>query len=202
MRRVDPDNPSSIRSLARLAGNLNNKPATRNNHTAQPGAEPTLNRFASKPLALGPAAHRGIPHPDRRGMAGIPRALRTPQGRHRYLRAGIRHPLHPRTRLHPLPRPLARPSPAAPARRDPRQPDRPHRRSRTRRLDRRSRRPQDQPRRRPGQARPNRPARQDRQHRRPGHASLPPGHQPLKVSQPLTRQLKTKIIFLSSENAE
>ena len=134
--------------------------------------------------------------------AGIPRALRTPQSRHRHLRTGIRHPLHPRTRLHPLPRPLARPSPAAPARRDPRQPDRPHRRSRTRRLDRRSRRPQDQPRRRPGQARPNRPARQDRQHRRPGHTSLPPGHQPLKVSQPLTRQLKTKIIFLSSENAE
>ena len=53
MRRVDPDNPSSIRSLARLARNLNNKPAARNNHTAQPEAEPTLNRFALKPLALG-----------------------------------------------------------------------------------------------------------------------------------------------------
>ena len=53
LRRVDPDNPSSIRSLARLARNLNNKPAARNNHTAQPGAEPTLNRFALKPLALG-----------------------------------------------------------------------------------------------------------------------------------------------------
>ena len=53
MRRVDPDNPSSIRSLARLAGNLNNKPAARNDHTAQPVAEPTLNRFAFKPLALG-----------------------------------------------------------------------------------------------------------------------------------------------------
>jgi hypothetical protein len=52
LRRVDPDNPSSIRSLARLAGNLNNKPAARNDHTAQPGAEPTLNRFALKPLAL------------------------------------------------------------------------------------------------------------------------------------------------------
>jgi hypothetical protein len=53
LRRVDLDNPSSIRSLARLAGNLNNKPAARNDHTAQPGAEPTLNRFALKPLALG-----------------------------------------------------------------------------------------------------------------------------------------------------
>jgi hypothetical protein len=31
---------------------LNNKPAARNDHTAQPGAEPTLNRFALKPLAL------------------------------------------------------------------------------------------------------------------------------------------------------
>jgi anti-sigma B factor antagonist len=56
LRRADPDNPSSIRSLARLARNLNNKPAARNNHTAQPEAEPTLNRFALKPLALrGPA---------------------------------------------------------------------------------------------------------------------------------------------------
>ena len=53
LRRVDPDNPSSTRSLARLARNLNNKPAARNNHTAQPEAEPTLNRFALKPLALG-----------------------------------------------------------------------------------------------------------------------------------------------------
>ncbi|MGO9164348.1 MAG: hypothetical protein ACLP7J_27270, partial [Streptosporangiaceae bacterium] len=35
-----------------LAGNLNNKPAARNDHTAQPGAEPTLSRFALKPLAL------------------------------------------------------------------------------------------------------------------------------------------------------
>ena len=56
LRRVDPDNPSSIRSLARLAGNPNNKPAARNDHTAQPGAEPTLNHFALKPLALGQVA--------------------------------------------------------------------------------------------------------------------------------------------------
>ena len=53
MRRSDPDNPSSIRSLARLAGNPNNKPAASNDHTAQPGTEPALNRFALKPLALG-----------------------------------------------------------------------------------------------------------------------------------------------------
>jgi hypothetical protein len=70
LRRVDPDNPSSIRSLARLAGNLNNKPPARNDHTAQPGAEPTLNRFALKPLALAPLAALtedtqhcfGVPH--------------------------------------------------------------------------------------------------------------------------------------------
>jgi hypothetical protein len=53
LRRVDPDNPSSIRSLAHHAGNLNNKPVARNDDTAQPEAEPTLNRFALKPLALG-----------------------------------------------------------------------------------------------------------------------------------------------------
>ena len=33
-------------------GNLNNNPAARNNHTAQPDVEPALNRFALKPLAL------------------------------------------------------------------------------------------------------------------------------------------------------
>ena len=71
LRRVDPDNPSSIRSLARLAGNLNNKPAARNDHTAQPGAEPTLNRFALKPLALG--RDLGFSRADRRAvvLAGV-----------------------------------------------------------------------------------------------------------------------------------
>ena len=44
----------------------------------------------------------------------------------RALRPGVRHPLHPRARLHPLPHALARPRPAAPHRRDPRQPHRPH----------------------------------------------------------------------------
>ena len=64
MRRVDPDNPSSIRSLTHLAGNLNNKPAARNDHTAQPGAESTLNRFALKPLALRPSAAYRYEHYD------------------------------------------------------------------------------------------------------------------------------------------
>ena len=34
-------------------GNPDNKPAARNDHTAQPDVEPALNRFALKPLALG-----------------------------------------------------------------------------------------------------------------------------------------------------
>ncbi len=102
------------------------------------------------------AAHRGIPHPDRRGMAGVPRPLRTPQGLHRHLRPRVRDPLHPRARLRPLLNAVARPRPARPPRRDPRQPARPHRRSRTRRLARRGRRTPGQPRRRRGQAHPDR----------------------------------------------
>ena len=49
----DLDSHTSSRSLAHPAGNLNNKPAARNDHTAQPETEPALNRFALKPLALG-----------------------------------------------------------------------------------------------------------------------------------------------------
>lgn len=50
----DLDSHTSSRSLTHPAGNLNNKPAARNDHTAQPETEPALNRFALKPLALGP----------------------------------------------------------------------------------------------------------------------------------------------------
>jgi hypothetical protein len=49
----DLDSHTSSRSLTHPAGNLNNKPAARNDHTAQPETEPALNRFALKPLALG-----------------------------------------------------------------------------------------------------------------------------------------------------
>ena len=62
--------------------------------------------------AAGAAAHRGIPGAHRRGMAGVPRPLPAAQGLHRNLRPGVRHPLHPRARLHPLPDALARPRPA------------------------------------------------------------------------------------------
>jgi hypothetical protein len=41
------------RSLTHPAGNLNNKPAARNDHAAQPETELAPNRFALKPLALG-----------------------------------------------------------------------------------------------------------------------------------------------------
>jgi hypothetical protein len=49
----DLDSHTSSRSLTHPAGNLNNKPAARNDHTAQPETEPALNRFALKPLVLG-----------------------------------------------------------------------------------------------------------------------------------------------------
>ena len=84
--------------------------------------------FIARRRALRPS--RGIPHPHRRGMGRIPRPLRTPQGRHRRLRPLLRHPLHPRTQLSPLPIAASRPRRPAPPRTDPRQPHRPHRRSR------------------------------------------------------------------------
>ena len=49
----DLDSHTSSRSLTHPAGNLNNKPAARNDHTTQPETEPALNRFALKPVALG-----------------------------------------------------------------------------------------------------------------------------------------------------
>ena len=55
----DLDSHTSSRSLTHPAGNLNNKPAARNDHTTQPETEPALNRFALKPLVLGvPACRR------------------------------------------------------------------------------------------------------------------------------------------------
>ncbi len=61
----------------------------------------------------GTAPQRGVPHPDRRGMGGVPRPLRAPQARPRRLRPGLRNQLHPRAQLHPLPAPARRPRPAA-----------------------------------------------------------------------------------------
>ena len=122
---------------------------------------------------------RGIPHAHRRGMGGVPRPLRTPQGRPRRLRPRLRDTMHPRARLHPLrpatPRPAQRPRLAE----HPRQPARPHRRSPPARLARRSRRTQNQPRRGHHQTRPARRTRRPPRHRRaPGHARIPPNSRP------------------------
>jgi hypothetical protein len=59
VEKWDVDNHTSSRSLTHLAGNLNNKPAARNDHAAQPETEPAPSRFALKPLALtqAPAFH-------------------------------------------------------------------------------------------------------------------------------------------------
>ena len=46
---------------------------------------------------------RGIPHPNRAGMGGIPRPLRTPQDRPGRLRPRLRDPLYPRAQLHQVP---------------------------------------------------------------------------------------------------
>jgi hypothetical protein len=55
-------------SLTHLAGTLSNKPATRNNHTAQSRAEPAHKSSALKPLALGVA-------PSRNGVAADYRSV-------------------------------------------------------------------------------------------------------------------------------
>ena len=88
--------------------------------------------FLARRRALRPGEEYRAPL--RRGMAAVPRPLRTAQGLHRHLRPRVQHPVHPRTRLHPLPDALAQPRTAAPPGRDPRQPARPHRRGRTRSL--------------------------------------------------------------------
>ena len=54
LMKWDLDSHTSSRSLIHPAGNLNNKPAARNDHTTQPETEPALNRFALKPLVLRP----------------------------------------------------------------------------------------------------------------------------------------------------
>ena len=79
--------------------------------------------FIARRRALRPSEE--YRHPDRRGMGGVPRPLRPPQGRPRRLRPGLRHQLHPRAQLRPVPPAAPRPGPAAPARRHPRQPRRP-----------------------------------------------------------------------------
>ena len=122
---------------------------------------------------------RGIPHANRRGMAGVPRPLRTPQGRPRRLRPRLPDTMHPRKRLHPLRPATPRPCPAPPPGRHPRQPARPHSRSPPARLARRSRRTQNQRRRGHHQTRPARRTGRPPRHRRaPGHTRIPPNSRP------------------------
>ncbi|WP_206432625.1 hypothetical protein [Streptomyces sp. ADI93-02] len=59
-----------------------------------------------------PPPERGIPRSHRRGMARVPRPLRAAQSLHRSMRPRVRHPLHSRTCLRPLPDAVARPRPA------------------------------------------------------------------------------------------
>ncbi len=68
--------------------------------------------FLARRRALRPSEEYRVPTDEE--WAGVPRPLRAPQGLHRHLRPRVRHPLHPRTRLHPLPDALARPRPTAP----------------------------------------------------------------------------------------
>ena len=127
--------------------------------------------FIARRRALRPS--RGVPRPQRRGMGRVPRPLRAPQGRLGDLRPFLRHWLHPRARLHPLPAAAPRPGQTPPADGDPRQPDGPDRRSHRQRLGRRSRRPHPQPRRRRTPARPDGPDRRSPRCRRPpGHARI------------------------------
>ena len=67
--------------------------------------------FLARRRALRPGEEYRAPY--RRGVERVPRPLRTAQGFHRHLRPRVQHPVHPRTRLHPLPDALARPGTAA-----------------------------------------------------------------------------------------
>ena len=70
-------------------------------------------RALHRPPPAGPS-QRGIPDTDRGGMGRIPRPLRKTQAVHRHLRPRLRHALHPRARLHPLPDAAPRPQPSTP----------------------------------------------------------------------------------------
>src|SRR5260370_9650410 len=105
-------------------------------------------------------------------MGRIPWAFRTPEAVARHLRPLLRHSMHTRTFMYPLPAATPRPRAAAPAGRDTRQPDQPHQRGPTPRMARRSGRTENQPGRRPAETHPDRPDHQRPRRRRPRHADL------------------------------
>ena len=53
--------------------------------------------FLARRRGLRPSEEYRVPTDEE--WAGIPRPLRAAQGRHRHLRPGVRHPLHPRAQL-------------------------------------------------------------------------------------------------------
>ena len=57
--------------------------------------------FIARRRALRPSAEYRVP--TERGMGGIPRPLRTAQGRTRHMWSFLCHAVHPRTRLRPMP---------------------------------------------------------------------------------------------------
>ena len=57
--------------------------------------------FLARRRALRPTEEYRVPTDEE--WQRVPRPLPTAQGLHRNLRARVRHPLHPRARLHPLP---------------------------------------------------------------------------------------------------
>jgi ABC-2 type transport system permease protein len=73
----------------------------RSRHQRHPRLQGDLSRRSnpSAPGVSGPATRtstfRGVPRSHRRGVAGVPRTLRTPEGLHRDMRPRLRHPLHP-----------------------------------------------------------------------------------------------------------
>jgi hypothetical protein len=97
----DLDSHTSSRSLTHPAGNLNNKPAARNDHTAQPETEPALNRFALKPLALrrepGSGGHLSLPGRGGRWDQRVPASRTRRAGRHTSTGTGA-DPLLPASR--------------------------------------------------------------------------------------------------------
>ena len=139
------------------------------------GAEP------HRRLHRSPARHppqRGISHPHRHRMGGVPRPLPTPPSSPGRLRPSLRHQLRPRAQLPAVQPPSTRSNPASAHHRDPRKPTGPHHRGRARRLARRSRGPQSQPRRRGAETRPARPAVPPDRHRQPRPARLPRHRRP------------------------
>ena len=109
------------------------------------GAPPAHRRVPARPSQPRhhPRLHRRVP----RAPHHRPRSTALPiaKGRPRRLPPPLRHPLHPRTRLHPMPLPPRRPRPTRTTRADDHQRRSPTGRSPRQRLARRSRRPRGKP---------------------------------------------------------